>query len=386
MLRGLRAIWGLVATGCGIALAVGCAVVDDGPGAISSRPVQPANPPPADDAWPAALGGPGLFGDHPELERVPFENRLVTNLSRHSFTTEGLDFDPDVFPAEGLLVFASTRNSERPDVFLKRIDGAALTQLTSDPADDIQPRFSPDGRRIAFCSNRGGTWDIWLVGRDGTGLTQLTGDGADELAPSWSPDGRQLAYTVWGERSRQWELWTLSVEQPGARRFLACGMFPAWSPDGRRLAFQRARQRGGRLFSIWTIELVDGEARNPTEVAHAEAAACIAPRWSPDGAMITYCRLRMGDRAETEDRSMPPAAELWVVEPETGAQTKLTDGAGVDFNPVWADHRIFFVSRRSGTENIWSLTAAAEPRGGGGRPGPRVSRVDSGASSVPVED
>lgn len=319
--------------------------------------------------------GLALFGDRPDLERVPFENRLVPNLTRHSFTSEGLDFDPDVYYDDGVIVYASTRNSEHPDIYLKKIDGVTITQLTGDPADDIQPRISPDGQQVVFASNRGGTWDIWLMNRDSTGLMQLTRDGPDEVAPCWSPDGSQIAYTLWGDRSHRWEIWSLSVEQPGTRRFLAYGMFPVWSPDGSKLAFQRARQRGSRMFSIWTITFVDGDVRFPTEVAHSDVAACIAPSWSPDGSMIVYCAVQEGQRAETRDRSTSPGADLWVVELSSGMRMKLTDGADAHFNPIWADNgRIFFVSPRSGTDNIWSLAMATEAYPGQSEGSPRLSQ------------
>jgi len=330
-----------------------------------------------------APGGLSLFGDRPEYEDVPFENRVIANLARHSFTTDGLDFDPDVCDRFGLLVFASTRNSERPDIFLKSLDGTALTQLTSDPADDIQPRFSPDGDRIAFCSNRGGSWDIWMTNRDGTEFTQLTRDPGDEVAPSWSPDGTQIAYSAWGSRSHQWEIWTLATQHPGIRRFLAYGMFPAWSPDGKRIALQRARQRGSHLFSIWTIDLADGEALHPTEVAHEDAAACIAPSWSPDGALLVYCVVPDGPAPPMATDGTPSAADLWVVELRSGLRMRLTDGAEACFNPAWArDGRVFFVSARSGTENIWSLTTELGSYAGG-RPDPaRTTTTEQDATSA----
>jgi len=325
------------------------------PSGVAARPRKPL--PARSSVAPAGVpSGIALFGDYPDDEMVPLESRLVTNYRRHTFTAQGLDFDPDVYDAEGLLVFASTRNSEHPDLFLKKVDGTTLTQLTSDPADDIQPRFSPDGQRIAFCSNRSGSWDLWLVNRDGTGLTQLTSDATDEMAPCWSPDGEQIAYTVWGHRSRQWEIWTLSLAQPGVRRFLSYGMFPAWSPDGARIAFQRARQRGTRLFSIWTVDLVDGEAREPTELVQTDGAACIAPRWSPDGSMIVYCAVRQSEQDATASHDTPREADIWVVDLATGLRIKLTDGSAAAFNPVWAgNNRVFFVSSRAGTENIWSV-------------------------------
>jgi len=370
-------------------LCVGCTAENRSPEPMPEASVQEnSTPTPAPDADPARRPSRvALFGDRPDQEKVPFENRLITNLCQHSFTIEGLDFDPDIFSAENVLVFASTRNAERPDVYLKRTDGTTLTQLTSDPADDIQPRFSPDGERVVFCSNRGGNWDIWSVRRHGTELTQLTNDPADEVAPSWSPDGSTVAYTVWGRRSHQWEIWTLSLEHPGARRFLAYGMFPAWSPDGKRIAFQRSRERGSRLFSVWTLDLEDGEARRPTEIAHNDAAACIAPAWSPDGSMIVYCTVQRETHEAETDAKTPRHADLWVVELNSGLRVKLTDGSGAAFNPVWAsDGRIFFVSPRSGTENIWSLAATVGQYPDDRSQATRVSQAKTNVSVVSEED
>lgn len=282
-------------------------------------------------------------------------DRLLTNVTQHTFSTIGRDFDPDLSPSGEILAYASTSHSDHPDVFLKAVDGFAITQLTADPADDVQPRFSPDGERVLFCSNRSGNWDIWLVKRDGTGLTQVTNDRADEIAPCWSPDGQRVAFSVWGSRSQQWEIWSLSLDRPGVRRFLAYGLFPAWSPDGQRLAFQRSRQRGTRWFSVWVVDITGQEARYPTEVAAGDQYACIAPRWSPNGRVIVYSTVpRDAAGAET-------VADLWTVDTFSGVRQKLSDGGAPAFNPAFsAGGRVYFVSTLGGSENIWSVPAGDE--------------------------
>jgi TolB protein len=325
-----------------------------------------AAPPPAGepfnpDPGPATPEQVSLFGDHPDSERVPFENRLLTNMSQHTFSTVGRDFDPDLTADGSLMVFASTRNSEHPDVFLKNVDGYAITQLTSAPEDDIQPRFSPDGQKVVFCSNRSGNFDIWSVNLDGTELKQLTHDPSDEVAPCFSPDGTQVAFTAWEKRSHQWGIYVVSVDQPGVRRFLCYGMFPDYSPDGKRIAFQRARQRGTRWFSVWFVELVGDEARYPTELAYSDTAACIAPRWSPDGESIVYCAVRQTGRSA--DAGGQRHSDIWLVDARKGTRLKVTDGAAGAFTPAWCSNgRIYFVTARStGVENIWSLKS--EPTG-----------------------
>ena len=372
-----------------VVTAGGCA---SAPRSAPIAPVAENDAEPSDAASMTAPRGVTFFGDRPDGERVPVENRLLTNMTQHTFASVGRDFDPDVNGDGTTLVFASTRNSEHADIFYKKADGYAITQLVSDPADDIQPRFSPAGDEVVFCSNRSGNWDIWKIKLDGTELMQLTDDRADDVAPCWSPDGKQIAFTVWGKRSRQWEIWVMSPQAPGLRRFLAYGMFPDWSPDGKRIAFQRARQRGTRWFSVWTVELVDDEARHPTEISYTDDAACVGPRFSPDGAALTYCTIADTGVGTAQRDPHGVMADLWIVDLASGLRIKLTDGAATSFNPTWAPTgRIFFVSARSDVENIWSLDSRvggpASANSGTGEPAlTRADRrdIENGAEVGPA--
>lgn len=296
------------------------------------------------------VGAVRLFGDRPESSAPPFEDRLLANLVRHTDTDDGADFDPDIDSTGKLLVYATTLHAQRPNICLKRVDGSAITELVSDPADDVQPRFSPDGHRIAFASNRSGNWDIWLVDIDGGRLTQLTNDESDDIAPCWSPDSQTVAFTSWNIRGRRWEICSVTLAQPQLRRFLTPGMFPDWSPDGRRLVFQRPRQRGKRLFGIWTVEIEGSDVRTPTEIVHSQEFACITPRWSPASDSIVFASVCDGDDSRYR------MSALWLVSADGGYRVQLTDGSALAFNPAFGgDGRVYFVSDRAKAENIWSL-------------------------------
>jgi hypothetical protein len=88
--------------------------------------------------------------------------------------------------------------------------GGPPVAVTSDPAWDWGPDWSPDGTRIAFTSDRSGSVDIWLVGPDGTGLTQITDDGATDQGPLWAADGSRLVFV--SDRSGEWEIWSVAPD------------------------------------------------------------------------------------------------------------------------------------------------------------------------------
>lgn len=325
-----------------------------------------------------------FFGDTLDGRRGTYFTRHGASLAQHTFTETGADFDVDIDSTGKLMVFASTRHNPSADVYLKPVDGVSVTQLTSDPAPDIQPAFSPDNTRVAFASHRGGTWDIWIAHVNGDPPIRVTQSAADEIHPSWSPDGTKLVYCSLPASGGQWELWIADASAGGQRRFIGYGLFPEWSPQSDTIVFQRARDQGERWFSIWTVELVDGEPRYPTEVAASAHAALILPSWSADGSHIAFSRvdldyanrpgsmmmpggaaLARADGTSALSRETPGAFDIWIMRADGREMTRLTDGFSRNYGPSCSPSgRVFFTSDRTGFENIWS---AAPGQGFSGR-------------------
>jgi len=275
------------------------------------------------------------------------------NLRQVSFTREGSDFDVDIDPTGRQLVFASTRHRPTADLYVKTVDGQTTTQLTADAASDVMPKFSPDGKSIAFASNRAGNWDIYIKRLDGGQPIQVTNDPAQELHPSWSPDGSQLVFSAMGSNSGQWEMVVIDIDQPAKRKFIGFGLFPSFSPDGEKIAFQRARFRGTRTFSIWTVDFENGEGKRPTEIAAATNAAVINPAWSADGKRLAFTTV-VNPPSDPSER--PRVADLWAINLDGTGRVKLTNDKYANTQPVWSSNgRLYFISNRNGHDNIWSL-------------------------------
>jgi TolB protein len=299
------------------------------------------------------------------------------SLSQISFATEGSDFDPEIDPSGTSLVYASTQHATKADLYRKKIDGKTITRLTSDPAEDVMPAISSDGKWIAFASDRSGNWDIWMMPFSGGPATQMTFDSDHELHPSFSPDGSELTYCRRNSRSGSWEIWSYRLDSPGTRTYVCDGLFPQWCPDGSRstLLFQRARQRGSQFFSIWTVDFSQGECSNPTEIVAASDTAIMHPNWSPNGELICYCTVSNPGSVT----NWPTQADVWMVGVDGSGQAPLTQGVHRNMQPTWSkDGRIFFVSDRGGQDVIWAIPAASSTPVA---PGSRFATVDTNSGS-----
>jgi TolB protein len=342
----------------------------------------------------------------------------TVNVSRTTFAEEGADFDPCPTPDGTRVVFASTAHRKTADLYVKRTDGRVVTQLTNDPAEDAMPSVSPDGTRVAFASNRGGNWDIYVMPIGGGKAVRVTDDAADEIHPSWSPDGERLVFSRFGESSGRWEMWVSSVRNSGTSTFVGFGLLPRWCPvagtgenGADQILFQQARERGGRTFGVWTLDVADGKAANATEIAGSATTALINPTWSPDGQWIVYAEIPAWEANTGRNAARPSRATsgaLWMVSARGEGRVRLTSGQGGSLSPVWGSgDRLFFVSGRTGKDNIWSLdmgpavaSARATLQGttdfasvgtnmtsGGGTPqAERASRADNNPVATAGED
>ena len=122
------------------------------------------------------------------------------------------------------------------DIYMIKLDGSEQRRLTNSPGLDGFSAWSPDGRRIAFTSDRNsGNWELYFMNSDGIEQQCLTNTSEeDEGVPAWSPDGEKIAYVVdpLGEST----IHVMNADGSNQRR-LVDGNWPSWSPDGERLAY-----------------------------------------------------------------------------------------------------------------------------------------------------
>ena len=150
------------------------------------------------------------------------------------------------------IAWTSTRNKNQ-DIWLMDADGANPKALTNDLAIDNAPTWSPDGKQLAFTSARAGNLDIWVMNADGSGQKRLTTDPKMDYWPAWSPDGKKIAFT--SNRDGNYEIYLMNPDGTGQQnltRHPGNDNYATWSPDSRRLAW--ISNRDGE-YGIYVIDL-----------------------------------------------------------------------------------------------------------------------------------
>ncbi|MFO7734338.1 MAG: protein kinase [Candidatus Aminicenantes bacterium] len=251
-------------------------------------------------------------------------DRRATWADASQLTFDEAEYESVDVSRDGRLL-VSTDRSGNWDVWTMSDGGRDPQQLTTDPGVDAGPRWSPDGRRVAFYSTRTGNREVWIMPVDGGPARQMTRGKAESMFPAWAPDGGEIVKHGDG-------LAVLSVQDGRERRLTDGGGYGDWSPDGRWVAFEWSRSGVTR---IWRIPASGG---TPEPLTKGEGRLA---RWSIDGKRIYF--IGLGDRLNNvwslslESREERPVIALAGKRGRLGTLGLATDGRFIYF--TWEEKR-----------------------------------------------
>ncbi|HXW08407.1 MAG TPA: amidohydrolase family protein [Vicinamibacterales bacterium] len=258
-------------------------------------------------------------------------------------TTEGTWMNADVSPDGRQIAFDLLG-----DIYVMPIEGApsGAKRITSGAVFDMQPRFSPDGRRIAFASDRDGLWNIWTTDVEGKDARQISRERRWFVnSPAWSPDGTYIYARRHFVKERSLgagEIWMYHSAGPGdglqvteRNGWQKDAGEPEISPDGRYLYYSRDVTPGqtfeynkdpnGTIYAIMRRDLVTGRERRAVSVQ----GGSVRPEVSPDGKTLAYIR-----RVRLE-------SYLYLRDLESGRDRQLFGNVDKDLQEAWAIHGLY---------------------------------------------
>lgn len=239
----------------------------------------------------------------------------------------------------GGIAFASDRHGPFNIFIQNAAETGSANLLVGGGSNDVTPVWSPDGKQLVFASERDGDFEIFLRQENGTEI-QLTNNTVVDIHPSWSPDGSRILFTS-NRGGGYYQAYTMNLTGGGVQQVGSVAnnvLYPRYSPDGSRIVFMRASIAIPACDWNWDIWLMNANGTNQERVT-TQLGGDIYPNWTPEGNIIyASCRNFL-------------TSNLYIVNPESGVETQLTDWTGSEMHAVYSPDGEYLAFNATGEGN-----------------------------------
>lgn len=247
-----------------------------------------------------------------EVYVMDYDGYNVRRITRNG----SINLNPSFSPDGRRIVFTSYRKGN-PDLYLRKILAAEDIRISARTGLNVTAAWAPRGDRIALAMSKDGNSQIYLINKSGRELARLTHDDAIDISPAWSPDGSHIAFV--SDRDGTPQIYIMNANGTNVRRLTKNGSYnvgPSWSPKGDRIVYSRRQSDSFQIYSI------NADGTGDTQLTSEGRNEY--PHWSPDGRFVTFTSNRSGKEA------------IYVMRADGTAETKVSRGKGCDSQPVWS--------------------------------------------------
>jgi Tol biopolymer transport system component len=296
---------------------------------------------PDDGSVTVALGDVQIAGAS-ALQRVDFHESASSSVAFTGFYGGTITRFAQL--GRGRICFNTFRDGVPGEIYVARPDGYGLTRITNNSDADEFPDWSPDGKTIAFATDRDGGITIYKMNADGSSPTRLTTATTADAMPSWSPDGKSIVFA--SNRDGDPEIYVMDANGANQTRLtnrVGRDLFPVWSPLNNEIAYVSDSAGNGDIYTMAT----DGS--NPVALTIAPEDD-IEPTWSPDGHSIAFSRL-----------TTPTTGNIWRMSADGTNPVQLTNDSRDNRVPEWSPDGSRIMYRRG--DQLWVMDSdGSDPR------------------------
>lgn len=245
-------------------------------------------------------------------------------------THESENIAPSWSPDSEDLVFLSSRDGSWA-IYTMKMDGSSIKKRTDGLGFVDQPFWSPSGYEVILADRENiiSDSDLIKIELGKFGYQNLTNNEAEEFDPAWSPDGTKIAFI--SDRDGSFEIYIMDSDGSNQTRLTNNGdpeNLPHWSPDGSMIAFQSF------VNDSWDIFVMGSDGSDLVQITD-HPAADLSPVWSPDGSMLAFVTLRDDDQWEQCRDTRDCNSEIYIVALASGEHFRLTENSKADVSPAW---------------------------------------------------